>query len=225
MSEAEFSDAIRPLMPLARDVGTCATPPLIVPELDGPFSRADFVQVDWFGHRAPARAVIEDLACFRSVVAVRVYSRLLRAHPCSTGDITDRTGFSASSVRCHVGRLLDRSWLVRLSDGRIRANWRKSVPRFRLSTYELKLTDYRRACRQLVNHMVFADRVALVMPRPCRVETRERVIDAVSQYPACLYFVTDDNATERVLWSSVQRANAEWRLCALGKACAQHIGL
>ncbi len=220
MTEADFSARFTQYMPLRVGADRAASC-LVVPELDGPFCRADFAQVEWTDPRPPTLATIASLACFSSAVAVRCFLHLTRAGRASVPEVRQATGLSPSSARKHLARLDEERWVVRLRDGDYRANWRRRLPGFRLSTVELKLTDYSRACRQLVHHTMYADRAVLVMPLPVRDTTRQRIIAAVAQYSASLVLVDDDRLHyER--WTYVPRPQWQWKLCALGKACAQY---
>lgn len=223
MTEREFSTRFRQHMPLVPAGDSHRRSCLIVPELDGPVRRADFAQVDWLTGRSPDHAEIASLACFRSIVAVRLYRMLSDEKRRPLPHLCSAVGFGRDTVRQHLNSLQEHRWVVELGDGCFRRNWRRSVPRFHLTTYELKLSDWRTACTQLTGHMLYADRAVLVMPRPRLSSTARRIAEGLSTYPASLVFV-DGNTPLVEAWRDVPWTQADYRLCALGKACAQHAG-
>jgi len=211
-------------MPLRSAGDAVACPYLVVSELEGPVRRADFAQVDWVAGRAPSRHQLTALACFRSAVAVRLYALAPQREGLSLSDLREAAGYGRQTVREHLGALLAHRWVVELADGRFRRNWRNVVPPFRLSTYELKLADWRRACTQLTSHMLFADRAFLVMPEPRTPAVAQRIADGIRDYPAGLVFLGDDAPRVHVC-RDVPWTQPHYRLCALGKACAQSLSL
>jgi hypothetical protein len=193
-----------------------------VPELDGPFRRADYAHVEWTGRKVPNDAMVASLSCFRSMVAVSTWRYLLSARSAPLTDISGAIGYGASSVRQHLKYLVEHRW-VRTNGGRMyTVNSSMRVPQFCLTTYEIKLRDWHQAYDQLVNHLAFADRVVLVMPVPARRSTETRILEGVGYLPASVLFVGEQGPTVG-LWQSSARTPGDARLCALGKVCAQHL--
>ncbi len=223
MTEMEFGIRFRQHMPLVPAGDGHRRACLIVPELDGPVRRADYAQVDWLAGPPPGHAGIASLACFRSMVAVRLYGMLSGDKRLPLSDLCAAAGYGRETVRQHLNGLLEHRWVIELSDGRFRRNWRISVPRFRITTFELKLSDWRTACTQLTGHMLYADRAVLVMPRPRLSSTARRIAEGLNTYPASLVFV-DGNTPLVQAWRDVPWTQPDYRLCALGRACAQHGG-
>lgn len=220
MTESEFSEHFRQFMPIRVDGCGGAGSRLIVPEVDGPVRRADYVEVQWKAARPPSSATIGRLACFRHLATSRVYCALRLVPDADVAQLCEATGYTTSTVKTRLAELHDLSWVCAASKDRFRVSRRGHIPAFHLATYELKLTDWRRACRQLLGHMLFADRVVLVMPQPARTTTAAAIVEELSHYPASLVFVDDCNPTI-ALWKDVDWAQDHLRLCALGKVCAQ----
>lgn len=224
MTELEFGVRFRKHMPLRSAGDAVACPCLVVSELEGPVRRADFAQVDWVAGRAPSSHQLQALSCFQSAVAVRLYGLVGGGERLWISDLCAASGYARQTVREYVRNLLDHHWIVQLTDGSLRRNWRMGVPPFRLSSYELKLADWRRACTQLTSHMLFADRAFLVMPEPRTSAIAQRIAEGIRDYPAGLVFLGDDAPRVHVC-RDVPWTQPDQRLCALGKVCARSLGI
>ncbi len=192
---------------------------LVVPEVGGPFRRPDFVQIDWKDPTDATDDTLAKLQAFHSLVAARSYLVVRNLHECHWTAVWEAVGYEPDTIKRHLSILTDYSWLERISPGHYCINPAQSLPEFCLSTFELKLNNWRRAIYQLSAHKMCADRATLVMPPPVRPDTEARIIESISSRNMSLIFATESDMRV-VVWQRSYRRSANWRLCALGSAAS-----
>ena len=173
MTEADLARSFQRKLPFVYGPGKPPVSSQWLAEMDAPFRRPDFAQLDWL--EPVSNDLVARLTCFSSLVTARVYLAMRGRDEASWRDLQHPVGFEPSTIRSKLHELHRAGWLDRRGRGRYSPASERTVPEFRLHTYELKLTDWRRAAEQMMAHSLYADRSILVMVRPQKAETRDRV--------------------------------------------------
>ncbi len=223
MSERELAALFEQSLPFHYHMRKPYPISLVVPEVGGPFRRPDFVQIDWKDPTDPTDDTLGKLQAFHSLVAARSYLVVRSLHECHWTAVWEAVGYELDTIKRHLSILTDYSWLERISPGHYCINPAQPLPEFCLSTFELKLNDWRKAIYQLSAHKMYADRTTLVMLPPARADTEAKIVEAISNRSMSLIFAGDSDI-RTVVWQRSSPRATDWHLCALGRAISASLG-
>lgn len=216
MTEQDIVQALQAYLPLRYMQRRAPWRTIIVPEVDGPFRRPDLIQLDLYERAGDLDSLMHVCSIFRSEIMSQLYSHLLQCGRSTREAIEARIRWGPSTIRRYLAQLVHEGWLDNSSNGVYSLTARR-VPAFRLSTFEVKLSDWRRASTQLSSHAMYADRSILVMPAPTRTETRWHLEERLERVNAGLILADMPNsAFEVARWPAMRLRPCAWRLWALG---------
>ncbi len=216
MTEAEYSVLFQQWLPVFRGFADAPAAQIVVPELDCPLYRPDFVQVDLWdsvGDVSP-----DAWAVLAEALAARVYT-IARSKPGITvRQLGERLQYTEPYLRQSVRALLRCGWLRAggLSGSGLWVDTR--LPRFRIVAFELKAGHWRAAARQLAGYSHYADRVVLVVrPFGAPAVASAALSDADLHRLSVVAF--DPNDGPRFMrWRLRTPRRPEWRVQVLAKA-------
>lgn len=221
LSENDLASGFRQHLPFYYRSRKTPVESLIVAEVEGPFRRADFVQIDWFGEADRSASDLARLTCFRSPVAARAYLLLRQRRRLSLDQINAKVGFERATVASHLRNLVSSSWILRHGHNCYELNPALTLPEFTLTTFELKLHDWRRAQSQVSAHRLFADRVVLVMLPPARTSTAAIIRDSMDHLGVSLIYASGE--PDVVLWQRSPVKQRDRALEAMARAVTRHL--
>jgi len=220
MTEQDLVRAVRGELPLRYMQRKDPTWSLVVPEVDGPIRRPDLIQLDLYGDVPDVDLLMEQCSIFRSEAMSRIYCHLRHCGRSSAEAVCARILYAPATVRSYLSQLVHAGWLDRSAEGIFSLSERE-LPAFRLSTIEVKLTDYNRAAMQLYGHRMYADRMVLIIRRPAREETLVRMVHRLERTGVTLILADGVAAPMEIAhWPALQSRPIMWRTWALGCTAA-----